>query len=334
MQRAGPTASEAVVRVALDPATGRLGRDQDTVYYGTFTGLSVTADGTQMVVDDGSFSFATIAGPLTPMFAGTFPAPLLTASSRVAAQVSPDGAKLLLIRAIPAANGLTETRLSVSPWEGGSETPVTVQGRLFANRWADSVTLFLATERPGGARLFLSDIRNGDTRNSLDVADSALNDATPLPDGWAWIPGSRDRIIVERSGTRSEIPKPKWFSGLNRVSASRDGRQLLFVGWGQTEDSLGVYVVPTDGGTPTPWFTAFAEQGGANWLADGSIGFAVWTGQETMALLQLTAPGQARRLGTIPHAVTQFNASADLKRASFMWREYRGDAWLYKVVRP
>ena len=336
MQRAGPTASEAVVRVALDPATGRLGKDQDTVYYGTFTGLSVTADGTRMVVDDGSFSFSAMTAALPAMLKGSFPAgpPLLSASSRVMAQVSTDGARLLLVRTIPAANGMTETRLSVSPWEGGTETPVTVPGRLTLGRWSDSVTLDLAVQRPGGTRLLQLDVRTGSARNSLDLADSVLSDATALPAGWAWVPASRDTVVVQRGGARTEIPKPKWFSGLNFVRASPDGRRLLIDGWGQTEDSLRVDVVSVDGGATSPWFTAFAESGGGNWLADGSILFSVWTGQETLALLHLTAPGQAKRLGAIPHAVTRFTASADLKRAAFMWREYRGDAWLYRVVRP
>ncbi len=334
MQRAGPTASEAVVRVALDPATGRLGKDQDTVYYGTFTGLSVTADGTQMVVDDGSFSFAAVAGELPAMLNGTFAPPLLTASSRVAATISPDGARLLLVRTIPAANGLTETRLSVSPWGGGSETPVTVPSRLIGSHWSDSVTLALILESPGGARAVLTDVRTGQTTNALEVADSSLNGVTALPDGWAWVPGTRDRLIIERAGKRSEIPKPKWIGSLNTVSATRDGRQLVFVGWGKTEDSLGVYVVPVEGGSPTRWYTTFSEGGNATWLADGSLLLLHLTGQETAELIQLTAPGQVRRIGTIPHAVNRMSVSADLKRAAFMWREYRGDAWMYKVVRP
>ena len=56
MTRAGPTVTEAVVRVALDPATGRLGAHQDTVYSGRFTNMSVTADGGQLAIDDGSWS--------------------------------------------------------------------------------------------------------------------------------------------------------------------------------------------------------------------------------------------------------------------------------------
>jgi hypothetical protein len=40
-----------------------------------------------------------------------------------------------------------------------------------------------------------------------------------------------------------------------------------------------------------------------------------------------------KSLGPIQHDVTRVWLSDDLKRMSMTWREYRGDAWLYKVVR-
>jgi len=52
------------------------------------------------------------------------------------------------------------------------------------------------------------------------------------------------------------------------------------------------------------------------WLADGTIAFTVWGSTDAATLRQLTGPGQAKPIGTI------------------MWREYRGDAWMYRVVKP
>lgn len=43
--------------------------------------------------------------------------------------------------------------------------------------------------------------------------------------------------------------------------------------------------------------------------------------------------GQVERLGTIPHLVTNFNVSADLKRAVLGWRETKSDAFVYRVVK-
>ena len=337
MTRAGPTVSEAVVRVAIDPATGRLASRQDTVYAGSFTGVSVTADGTQMAVDDGSYAYNVWALSLPDLLHGRFPAgaPLLQASSPVGANVSPDGRLLLLRRTLPAAGGVNEARLSVTPFGGGPESPIAVAGRVIATFWADSVTLAISSQTPGGLHLALVDARSGAARNPLDLPDSAVAGITPLPAGWAWIPSSRDRIVVEQDGRRTEIPKPAWFSNLNGVNASPDGRRLAYVGWNtSTEDSLRVDVVPVEGGTATPWTTSFAERGGADWLADGSLLFRVWTGQETVALLRLPGPGQVEHLGTVPHAAGNISVSRDLKRATLGWNEYHGDAWLYRVVRP
>ena len=47
MTRAGPTVAEAVVRVALDPGSGKFATHQDTIYSGRFSNLSVTADGSR-----------------------------------------------------------------------------------------------------------------------------------------------------------------------------------------------------------------------------------------------------------------------------------------------
>jgi hypothetical protein len=111
MTRAGPTAAEAVVRVALDPATGKFATHQDTIYSGRFSNLSVTADGSQMTVDDGSYTFSVIAGSVADLLAGTVPAgaPLLQASNRVGALVSPDGSRLLMRRSVPHRRAATRS---------------------------------------------------------------------------------------------------------------------------------------------------------------------------------------------------------------------------------
>jgi hypothetical protein len=90
MTRAGPTAAEAVVRVALDSATGKFATHQDTIYRGRFSNLSVTADGAQMTVDDGSYTFSVIAASVPDLIKGTLPAgaPLMQASNRVGAYVA------------------------------------------------------------------------------------------------------------------------------------------------------------------------------------------------------------------------------------------------------
>ena len=337
MQRAGPTAAEAVVRVAIDPETGRFAGRQDTVYSGDFSGLSVTADGSQMAVDDGSSTYRLLTVEVPEMMRGHFPAgaSLLQSSSPFYATVSPDGARVLLSRSLPGQGGTSDTRLTVMPFGGGDERPITVPGRMRQAVWADSVSLAISTQNPQGLHLSVVDIRTGAERNSFDLPDSLVTSATPLPAGWAWIPSSADRILIEQGGHRSEIPKPAWFAVLTGVRASPDGRRLLFQGWNATTgDTVGISVVPVDGGPSVPWLTSFAERGIGEWLDDGSVLFRVWTAQETVALLRVTGPGQVQRLGTIPHAAGNVTISRNLKRATLGWLEYHGDAYLYRVVRP
>ncbi|HEX9164696.1 MAG TPA: protein kinase [Gemmatimonadales bacterium] len=337
MTRAGPTAAEAVVRVALDPATGKLAAHQDTIYSGRFTGMSVTADGAQMAVDDGSYTFTVAALSVPDLLAGTLPQgePLMQASTAVGAGVSPDGSRLLMRRVMPTAEGSSEPRYSVRPFDGGAESPLATTGRVTSVFWVDSVSVALGAYSPTGLHLEVRDVRTGVARNPLDLPDSTIRDAAPLPDGWVVIPKEGDRIVVMRQGQRREIPQPAWSQGMFGLEVSPDGSRLLFLGWGvATSDSLRVEVVPVDGGAAEPWVTTFAESGSAQWLADGSILFKVWPAVDAVELLQVRGPGQVERLGAVPHRVGGLSVSNDLRRAAIQWRDYRGDAWLYRVVNP
>ena len=93
-------------------------------------------------------------------------------------------------------------------------------------------------------------------------------------------------------------------------------------------------VVPVAGGTPQRWAQSFAEQGGFWWLTDGSILLAAWLGQQSVSLFKVKAAGQVESLGAVPHVASFTSFSADLRRATLQWRDYRGDAWLYRVVAP
>jgi tRNA A-37 threonylcarbamoyl transferase component Bud32 len=336
MTRAGSTAAEAVVRVALDPMTGKFAAHQDTIYSGRFSNLSVTADGMQMAVDDGSYSFSVVASNLGELLHADAAVgrPLMQASNAVNATVSPDGARLLMRRSVPGADGLNEVRHSVVPFAGGAETPLHGSGKVLWARWHDSVTVLLRSHTPAGSRVAVVDVRTGQQGRSLEVPDSVIISATSLPDGWAWIPSKNDRIIVDRGGTRHEIRMPAWFHSVNHVEASPDGTRLLVVGWSaSTSDTVRVDVVPTAGGSTIPWARRWAEGGTAMWLDDGSIALLVWSGSDAVTVRKLTGPGEEQVVGAIGHVASSLSLSRDLQRATLMWREYRGDAWMYRVVR-
>lgn len=172
-------------------------------------------------------------------------------------------------------------------------------------------------------------------RSGLHSSPYAAVAPSSTPDGWAWIPKRRNRVIVEQQGRQHEITKPAWFEALVQVDASADGSRLLLVGWNNgSGDSLGVSVVPTAGGTPAMWARTFAETGDATWLDDGSLAFLAWRGTDAVSIRRVRGPGSETMLGEVPHVATTMSVSRDLKRASLMWREYRGDAWMYRVVKP
>jgi hypothetical protein len=339
MTRAGPTVAEAVVRLALDPATGKLATHQDTIYSGRFTNVSVTADGTQMAVDDGSYSYMAVAASLPDLLQGKLPAgaPLIQSSTAGSLLVSPDGARLLFARTLPGADGRDEVHYSVAPFTGGSESPLTVPGRMLRGiYWSDSVHVVVGALTQSGSRYTEVDVRTGTPGRALDLPDSAVLRTTPLSDGWAWIPKQRDRIIVERAGARHEIAKPAWFDQLVGIRVNADGSRLLFTGWNAaTGDSIGVSVVPTGGGTAEQWFTSYALiNSTALWLEDGSVGAEVWSGPESVSLYKIQGPGHASAMGMIPHTVAQMTASHDFKRATIGWQDSHTDAWMYRVVKP
>jgi len=328
---------ESIVRMGIDPGTGRLATRQDTLLSGLFNNFSVTADGATLVIDDGTSDDQLWAVDFADAMANRFAAERsrVRGSTRVSAGLSPDGQRLLLGRTLATSAGTSELRYTIMPFDGGTEAPLNLTGRIRTAWWIDSVTVAYQTQTAGGQHVGLVDVRSGPIAKGLDLPDSLAGGITRLADGWAWIPSSRDRAVVERAGRRVEIAAPRWFDGIFGLSADPSGSRLAMVGWNTgTGDSLGVAVVPLEGGTPTMWATSYAESGGMKFVADGSVLFQVRPTQESMALLRLRGPGDIRRLGVVPRPVAGVSLSEDLKRALIVERNYHGDAWMSRIVRP
>ena len=335
LARQGPTGDHAVVRLALNAENGRLARRQDTVLTGTITNFSVTADGSTVAYDDGTYDYGAWAVDLADALKGRFPDSrrLLRASSAVTLAVSPDGGRLLVSRILPSANGALERRLSVMPFAGGREVPLQTAGPAVTAFWRDSVSVLVATG-PLGQHVALLDVRTGAVERSTELSDTTVVDLTVLPDGWAWIPGTDDRIVIQRGGKTTEVRKPAWFGILFQVIADPTGRFIGMCGWNaSTLDTMGIALVPSDGGVPVMWATHFAEGGGMNFLSDGSIGFRVLPSEESSTLYRVASPGRLQVLGTVPRPISGMSFSADLKRATIDTRDYHGDAWMSRVER-
>jgi hypothetical protein len=335
LSRLGDGTGESIVRIALDPLTGRLAARQDTMFTGLFTNFSLTADGAGMVMDEGTYDFSVWALDVPSLLKGTYPDDrrVAHASSPVNATISPDGARLLVRRSVPVGGNHVELRFSVMPFSGGSESALGGSGNPVAAFWADSVTVGVSRQTPSGLHLSQIDVRTNAVRNETDLPDSALTWLQALPDGWAWIPAAGDRIVVRRAGKTREYPKPPWYAFLFALAVD-PARNRIFVDGNDrtTGDSLGLSVLSLADGSTTPWTTMFAELARVTSLADGSAFLQVARTQEALSFFKVTGPGQVQPLGDSPRPIRQVSVSSDMKQATVQERDYRADAWMSKVI--
>jgi len=220
------------------------------------------------------------------------------------------------------------------PFEGGAESPLPGAGSIKRAVWSDSqhVAMWTALAN-GGVRLAEVDVRSGAQRNVFELPDSTIVDFAALPNGWAWIPAKRDRVVVSESGRRHEYRLLPWFSGTRYVVADRARHTVFYGGFGSaTGDSIGVGAITLDDGKQALWATHFAEDGRIWAGGTHAVIMAVAETQDSWALYAMDGPGQVTPLGTVGRPIVGFTASADLSRATVMVRDYRADAWLNKVV--
>ncbi|HEV7704815.1 MAG TPA: protein kinase [Gemmatimonadaceae bacterium] len=334
LARLGNGEGESIVRIALDPLTGKLATRQDTMVTALFTNFTLTADGTGLVMDEGLYDFSIWALDFPSVLKGSYPDDrrVAHASSPVNAFISPDGARLLVRRTVPIGGNRVEQRYSIMPFAGGSESALGGSGVPVYAFWADSVTVGVARERPGGLHLSQIDVRTNAVRNETDVPDSAFTWLTGLPDGWAWIPAASDRIIVKRAGKIREYAKPPWYGFLFGIATDAARNRLFIIGNDLTTgDSLGLGVLSLGDGSTSMWTTMFAETARVTPLADGSAFLQVARTQDALTFFKLTGPNQLQPLGDSPRPIRQVGISRDMKQATVQERDYRADAWMSKV---
>jgi hypothetical protein len=335
LARAGSGHDESIVRIALDRATGHLAARQDTMATGLFTNFSLTADGAGMVMDEGTYDFSVWALDLSDLLSGHYPDNRRVAESSggVTAVISPDGSRLLVRHVVPTGGGLAHLSYGVMPFTGGTETPLSATGTIAAARWADSVTVALRAGVPSGTHFTEVDVRNNTQRNALDIPDSVVADATPLQNGWAWIPASGDRIVVKQAGRRRDFPATSWYTGYHLVYADPSGENIFFEGFNKTTgDTIGVGQLSLRDGTTTQWASRFADRAYVQPLDGGAGLFSVAETQANLTMYKLTGPGKMERIGTPARPVILVTASRDLKHVVASQRDYRADAWMSKVI--
>jgi hypothetical protein len=177
------------------------------------------------------------------------------------------------------------------------------------------------------------DVQTGAQRNVLELPDSVVADFAPLPNGWAWIPASRDRVVVSEGGRRSEHRAPAWFGRIYQLSADRSAHRVFYTGLGRaTGDTAAAAMLTLDDGKSTIWATHFAEDARVMSASAHQAVFAVATTQDSWSLFGLDGPNAMTPLGAIGRPIVGVSVSRDLTRSTIMVMDYRADAWLNQVV--
>ena len=336
LNRAGDAAGESVVRIAIDPKTGHLSARQDTMVTGMFTNVTVTADGARMVMDQGTLDYSVYTSALPRLLAGQLGAsPIARASNSILAVISPNGQRLLVRRVVPTTGGLTEERFSIRPYDGGVESPLAATGKITDATWVDSTSVSAIQTGPQGTvHLGLIDVTSGAERDPLDLPDSTITDATPIPGGWAYIPVTGASLVLHAGGKQRTVPLPSWFNRFYQVITDRAHGRVFVTGSNRTTgDTLGVAAVDLSSGAVTKWGTTFAEWGGISLLDGGGVVLGVHHTAERIELYKLTGPGAMQSLGSPAVPLFLTSASGDLKRTAAVARDYTADAWMYTVVK-
>ena len=337
LDRAGDAAGESIVRIPVDPATGYLSAQQDTMVTGIFTNVSVTADGGRMVMDQGTVDYGMWTTSLSDLLAGTLPEAKRAAhaSNSIHALISPDGRRVLVRRIVPTTGQHTEPRFSIRMFDDGTETPLQANGMIVKASWEDSTSLAYGSSTARGTTHFgVLDVRTGAERNAYDLPDSVVRAVAPLPDGWVWVPAGGTRIVIEEKGKQRELPVPAWYSNVGDVQTDPAHGRAYLSGFNRTTtDSLGVFAVNLADGTMTRWTATFAEDGGIQVLDGGDVLFQVHHTADAFDLYRLRGPDAMARIGSPRAPLLDMSVSRDLKRVTAVQRSYSADAWMYNVVK-
>ena len=330
--RAGGSGA-ALVRLAVDPATGRFSARADTVRLGSGSNPRVAADGRTVAYVEGMSQYGLWALDLPDAVGGRFASERLLQSTTSPswAIMSPDGKNVVLSRAVGGAEGARQV-LAIVPFEGGPEVTFAPDGELFGFWWrADGAAIALRERAGGRVRFVTVDARSGARLSVFTPADREVVDYALLGSaGWAWIPPSQAVVRVQRLGdaSPSELPRPTGMGTMYYLAASTDGSRIVVGAWNATLDSSLVYVITLSDRRATRWAAFLAEGATYQFLGDGSLLAVVNETVETAALYRVRGPGRVERLGTIPRPVDFVSASLDARRVTVRTRDFHGDVWL------
>ena len=325
-----------IVRVPFDTATGKLSTERDTVYSGHSTGMSLTADGSTLVFDEGSSDYSAWAMSLDDIVKNRFTDDkrVFRSTGVVRGAVSPDGKIIVIGRDHPSGS----REVAVIPF--GTTTEIPVPGRHRSAVPLDSATLKVIDAVDSGLVLSLLDYRRGTRTAVRHIKDVGMRDASRLGlDTWVWIPSDGRSLLLQRDNEARprQVRLPSWYKDAYWVAGSSDGKRVAVSGWqAPSEDSLGVTILSVPDNRFTQVFTGFGERVSAWPLDDGTTLVAVNDTPESQTIYRVMTGGGVERIGSTPRLITPnvpMTASSDLKRAFVITRDDRRDVWMSKVVK-
>jgi hypothetical protein len=325
-----------IIRVALDSSTGKPRLPGDTISSARVTGMSITADGSLLVYDEGSTDYSGWAMSVDDVIQNRFTEEkrVFRTTGSARGSISPDGKIVVIGRDRPSGG----REFSVIPFGTTAETPIPGVHR--SAHPLDSATVKVVDVVAGGTVTWLYDLRTRRRSAERTMKDVGVRDVTRVGrDTWAWIPpdGRVVRIQRDHESRPRDIRLPSWYKDVIWLAGSADGRRLVFTGWqAPAEDSVGVGLLTLPENTFTQLYVAYGE-GAAGWmLDDGSVAVVINDTPQSQTLYRVKSGAPAERIGSTPKLIPSYSiwtVSTDLKRAFLVTIDDRRDIWTSKVVR-
>jgi serine/threonine protein kinase len=329
------TGNVNLVRVPFDRRTMKLASRGDTVYSGTTNSMSLSADGSMLLYDDGATDYSSWALPFEDMVSNKFSDEqrLMRATGEMRGSISPDG----VITTVGTEN--PQGGIDWVVYRAGSSTPVPIPGRHRSAVPLDSTTIKLGDITDSTTTMSLYNYKTRRTSAVRTVKSRRLEDFTRVGNAWAWIPNDGTRIMVQADDAAfpRRINPPKWYKTVWWVSGTKDGTKIAFLGWqAPNEDSLGVGVLSLPEGKFTQVLSTFAEGGGTSWTSDGGLIAMLNDTPEAESFYLLREGQPPRKLGSTPRLIRRnlaVGVTADMKRAFIVTKDDRRDIFMSRVIR-
>ncbi|MGE5687967.1 MAG: protein kinase domain-containing protein, partial [Gemmatimonadota bacterium] len=290
-----------LIRLPLDLQRGKFAAGRDTVLEHAGGGFDVTRDAAAIAYVDGTYRFSVWTVGLDAALAGRFEAGtrLLSSTSLIFGLPSPDGRRVL----VPHQQG-DRVVLSVFSAEGGPGVDIRSGATsLVWATWTRDGRAAYAVNEPSGLRFVAADPQTGATVRTLVVPHdtiSAYAEFAALGDsGWAWIAGSRVRVMYPGDAAPRDLPVSGDIRLLAGLQAAPDGRSLGIEAL--KGESLLVYRMALPAGAATR-LAAFAPSINADgsWVSVGRLLILNSARPWSCSLYRVGGPGEVDTLGTIP----------------------------------